>query len=136
MATGKKHRSDVFSEHHHLLFVEIVAFADESALECRRVRVHLSKIGLYAAEINARHFSGLRAHRMPLVPARHQKCRDILDRRTALLQRPSVLQREGFALPFLERWRPAVAALVPLADERGIRAELLDVFLNFLVKAG
>src|SRR4029077_14710212 len=135
MTFGKQDRRHVLPEHDHFFLVEIVSFADEPALEGRGVGVNLAEIRLHAAEIDGRHLPGFRAHGVGMIPVRHKKSGYGLDRRAPLLNGLRVLNRKRFALAFLEWRSPAVTSLVPSGDERGICAELFDVFLNFLVKA-
>ncbi len=71
-----------------------------------------------------------------MVPIGLQKGRYSLDCGAPLLDSLRVLNGKWFALAFLEWGRSAVPTLVPFGDERGIRAKLFDVFLNFLVKTG
>ena len=135
MAFGKQHGRHVFSQHHDLFPVQVIAFADESALNGGSIGVDLAEIGLHSAKINGRHFTGFCANRMGLVPAGHDEGSNVFDRGTTVLECFFVFNGEGLALPFLERRRAVVPPLVPFRDKRRIRAELLDLLFNLLVEA-
>ncbi len=136
MPFGKQDGRHVLPEHDHFFLVEVVSFADEPALEGRGVCVNFAEVGLHPAEIDGRHLTGFRAHGVGMIPVRHQKRGYRLDRRAPLLDGLRVLNGKRFALAFLKWRRSAVPSLVPFGDERRIRAELFDVLLNLLVKAG
>ena len=53
-----------------------------------------------------------------------------------LLDGLCVVQRERLAKALFQRAAVAVRALIPTRDERGVGAELLNVFLNLLIEAG
>src|SRR6266436_6247253 len=91
---------------------------------------------MHLGKIDGRHLAGFRTHGVGMIPFRHQKSGYGLDRWAPLLDRLRVLNGKRFALAFLQRRRSAVPSLVPFGDERRIRAVLVDVFLNLLVKAG
>ena len=69
---GKEHGRGIFAEHYHFFAVQIVAFADESAVERRGVGIYGAKIRLHTAEINGGNFAVLGAHRMRLLPPDHK----------------------------------------------------------------
>ena len=136
MPLGKKDRGHVLPKHDHFFLVEIVSFADKPAREGRRIGVNLAEVRLHAAEIDGCHLAGLRAHGVGVIPVGHEKSGYGFHRRALFLDSPGVLDGQRFALAFLKRGRSTVASLVPFGDERCIRAELFNVFLNLLVKAG
>src|SRR5260370_23152187 len=60
----------------------------------------------------------------------------MFQRGTPANQRLRIFQRQRLAPSLFHRPLAAVETLVPLGNERGIRAILLDIFLNGLVEAG
>src|SRR5882724_1440718 len=136
IAFGEKNRGDIFAEHDHFFLVQVVAFGDEAAREGGGVSVDEAEIGLDAAEIDRVDFAGFRADGVRDIPITGDERGDVLDAGAAFLEDALIVKCQGLALAFFEGRRPAVAALIPLGDESGIRAELLHVFLNLRVEAG
>ncbi len=136
MALGKQNGGDVFPEHDHFLFVKIIAFTDEAAFHRGGVGVNFAEVGLHAAEINRGDVAGFCAHDVVVAPIRLHKNRDVFYRGTFLLNRDGIFHGQGLALLLFNGWRTAVASLIPFGDEGGVRSELIDVFLNFLIEAG
>src|SRR5208337_4153137 len=136
MPLGEQHGSDVFPQHHHFLFVEIVAFTDEAPFDGGGVGINFAEVGLHAAEIDGGDVAGLGAHDVVVAPIGHHKNGHALYGGAALLNGYGVLEGERLALLLLERWRATHASLVPFGDERRVGPELIDAFLDFLIEAG
>src|SRR5215467_7992568 len=136
MALGKQYGSYVFAEHDHFLFVKIIAFTDEAAFDGGGVGVDFAEVGLHSAEIDGRDVAGFCAYDVVVAPIGLHKNRYAFYRGTLLLNRDGIFDSERLALLLFYRWRTTVASLIPFGDERGVRAELINILLNFLIEAG
>src|SRR5215469_10617154 len=131
----EEHGRDIFAEEHDFFLVQVVTFADEAALAQSGIGIDDPEIGLHATKVDRRYPASPGANGMRRFPRRSDPGGHTFHRRAGFAKDGSILDGQGFALAFLES-RRAVVAVLPLADEGGVGADLLNFFFDFLVEAG